>query len=113
MPNRRIPPEPPPDGADDRMAALREEQELERAARGHRHDEIAQKIIAWGMWSVLIVVFVIITDAALTLGYHMLLPNKIHWLCEQELQDVKNAVLSGVAVALGTTYLRRYIGNRS
>ena len=57
----------------------------------------------------MIVVFVIIVSAVLTLGYHLLAPSSHHWLLPEEIEKVRNAVVSGSFVALGTTYLRRYI----
>lgn len=108
-----VPLAPTPD-ADDRAAARKEERELERAAKAseHQRDEVARKIIACGMWVLMVAVFVVIIAAVLTLGYHLLLPKGYHWLDPKELQDVKNAVLSGAVVGLGTTYLRRYVDER-
>ena len=57
----------------------------------------------------MIVVFVIIISAVLTLGYHLLAPSSYHWLSPGEIEQVRNAVVSGSFVALGTTYLRRFI----
>ena len=60
----------------------------------------------------MVMVFFIIVAAVFTLGFHLLLPAEIHWLEEKELQEVKNAVLSGAVVGLGTTYLRRYVDEK-
>ncbi len=60
----------------------------------------------------MIVVFVLIVSAIVTLGYHLLVPNDWYWLEDHELQDIKNLVLSGAVVGLGTTYIRRYLDNR-
>ena len=60
----------------------------------------------------MVVVFVIIILAVATLGFHLLAPSTCHWLKPDELQEVKNAVLSGAVVGLGTTYLRRYVEER-
>ena len=64
------------------------------------------------MRCILVVVFLIIICATATLGSHLLIPEKYHWLDREAISQVKDAVLSGVAVALGTTYLRRYMGNK-
>lgn len=103
------PPNPPPDDSTDRLGALREEQGLERAASEHKQDEAARRIIAWGMRTLMFVVFLIIISAVVTLGYHLLAPGRYHWLSPEEIETVRNAVVSGSFVALGTTYLRRYI----
>ena len=96
----------------DRARAQAEEHELERAGSEHKRDEIARRILAWGMWVLMIVVFVIVTGAVFALGYHLVLPNSWHWLEGSELQDIKNFVLSGAVVGLGTTYIRRYLEGR-
>ena len=57
-------------------------------------------------------VFVIVVMAVVTLGYHLLAPNTWHWFQPDELQDIKNFVLSGAVVGLGTTYIRRYLEER-
>lgn len=84
--------------------------ELERQANEHWRDEVARKIMGFCMWVAMIVVFVIIISAMATVGWHLLLPEKYHWLDQDALSRVRSAVLSGVVIALGTTYLRRYIG---
>ena len=109
MSGLRIPPEAPPDDAGDRMGAQQEQQELERAASEHQQDEAARSIIAWCMRSLIFVVFLIILSAVVTLGFHLLAPSGYHWLSSDEIENVRNAVVSGSFVALGTTYLRRYI----
>lgn len=97
----------------DRAAALAEEQDLQKASSEHRRDEVARRILAWGMWALMIVVFVIVTGAVFSLGYHLVLPRSWHWLEDTELQDIKNFVLSGAVVGLGTTYMRRYFEGRA
>ena len=110
---RTIPtPSAPVPSPADRATAQAEEQQLEKAASEHRRGEVARKIIAWGMWILMVVVFIIIILAVFTLGFHLLAPCKYHWLKPDELQEVKNAVLSGAVVGLGTTYLRRYVEER-
>lgn len=108
---RKVIPQPaaPDHNPVDRAAAQAEEQQLEKEASKHRRDEVARKIIAWGMHILMIVVFVLIISAVITLGFHLLAPEAYHWLGPDELQEVKNAVLSGAVVGLGTTYLRRYV----
>ena len=64
------------------------------------------------MWILIVVVFVVVVGAVFTLGYHHILPNKWHWLEKDELQDIKNLVLSGAVVGLGTNYIRRYLEER-
>ena len=64
------------------------------------------------MWVLMAVVFVVVVGAVFTLGYHHLFSKTWHWLDEDELQDIKNFVLSGAVVGLGTTYIRRYLEGR-
>lgn len=109
-------PQPPPSPAlnrGDRAAALAEERDIERASSEHRRDEVARRILAWGIWALMVVVFIIVIGAVFALGYHLVLPNGSHWLNDAELQDIKNFVLSGAVVGLGTTYIRRYLEGRA
>ena len=113
MKRRTVPtPSAPDPNRDDRATAQKEEQQLEKAASEHRRDEVARGIIAGGMWILMIVVFIVIISAVFTLGFHLLLPATCHWLQPEELQEVRNAVLSGAVVGLGTTYLRKYVEAR-
>ena len=57
----------------------------------------------------MVMVFIVVAGAVSTLGYHLLTPNKWHWLNPDELQDIKNSVLSGAIVGLGASYIRRYL----
>ena len=109
----RIPPPVFPNNeTGDRIAAQAEQFRLERAAADHYQDTTTRRIIAWGMWAVVIVVFAIIISAFLTLGYHLVMPSCLRWLSDDELREVRSAVLSGAVVGLGTTYLRRYLEER-
>lgn len=89
-----------------------ERQELERKRSEHDRDQISRRILAWGTWTLMGAVFVIVVMAVVTLGYHLLAPNTWHWFQPDELQDIKNFVLSGAVVGLGTTYIRRYLEER-
>ena len=64
------------------------------------------------MWFLVGVVLFIIIIAAATLGWHLLLPGHVHWLNDAELQDVKNFILSGAIVGLGTHYVRQFLEPR-
>lgn len=60
------------------------------------------------MWVLIIIVFTVVCGAIIALGWHLIFPNSYHWLSPTELQDVKNFILSGAVVGLGTSYMRRY-----
>lgn len=64
-----------------------EKQELEKKRSEHYRDQSSRKILAWGMWILMTVIFII--GAVFTLGYHHLFPEKWHWLGKNELQDIK------------------------
>ena len=65
--------------------------------------------MAWGMWLLMGVVFALILGAVVTLGWHTLFPTSFHWLDEVQIQSIKNFVLGGAVVGLGTSYLRRFL----
>ena len=109
---RRIPRQSAPTSYEDDDSVNRaesEKQNLEKKRSEHYRDQVSRKILAWGIWILIIVIFVIVVGAVFTLGYHHIFPNKWHWLGKDELQDIKNLVLSGAVVGLGTTYIRRYL----
>ena len=89
-----------------------EQQDLERSRSKHYRDQKSRRILAWGTWILMVVVFIVVVGAVFTLGYHLLFPNTWYWLDPDELQDIKNFVLSGAVVGLGTTYIRRYLEER-
>ena len=89
-----------------------ERQELERKRSEHDRDQISRRILARGTWTLMGAVFVIVVMAVVTPGYHLLAPNTWHWFQPDELQDIKDFVLSGAVVGLGTTYIRRYLEER-
>lgn len=63
--------------------------------------------MAWGSWGLMIVIFVSIIATVITLTWHILAP--WDWLDPEELSTLKNFVLSGAIVGLGTSYLRKYL----
>ena len=65
------------------------------------------------MWLLMIAIFVIVIGAVCILGWHHLSPERWHWLDEKALRDIKNFVLSGAVVGLGTNYIRRYLETRT
>lgn len=89
--------------------AQEEEQQIEKAARQHKRDETIRNIIGCGMYVLVSVIFVIIIGAVGMLGYHLLFPTRHHLLDPDELQNVKDFVLNGAIVGLGTSYFRQYL----
>lgn len=93
----------------DEARAQKEQQQIEKAAGEHKRDVAIRNIIGLGMNVLVGVIFVIIIVAVGTLGYHLLVPIKYHWLDSGELQNVKDFVLSGTIVGLGTRYFWQYL----
>lgn len=115
-PRRHVPPQEPlpVDGdSESRSAAEAEEQGLERKRGEHSRDQKSRWILAVGMWLLMIAIFVIVIGAVCILGWHHLSPERWHWLDEKALRDIKNFVLSGAVVGLGTNYIRRYLETRT
>lgn len=105
---QHVPPQPAPPSHGDSLAES-EAQELQKKRSEHYRDQTSRTILALCMWILLVMVFIVIAGAVSTLGYHLLMPDKWHWLSQDELQDIKNSVLSGAIVGLGTSYIRRYL----
>lgn len=55
------------------------------------------------MWALVVIVFLILIGSVITLGWHSLLPQRIHWLDTNQIQVIKNFVLSGAVVGFGTS----------
>jgi len=95
-----------------RRDAKKEQQQFEKEQSEHERDQITRKVLAWCMWGFIAAVFVLMIGSVLTLGWHSLSSKNLHWLDYEQIQVLKNFVLSGAVVGFGTTYLRRYIDGR-
>ena len=89
--------------------AEREEQQLEHDRDKHKRDRLKHSVLGHCILALIILVFSIIFFAIFTLGWHMLVPDSRQWLTVERLDDVKDFVLSGALVGLGTAYLRRFL----
>ena len=110
-PIRRVPTPTPPKhvSPQSQQDAENEQRELDRARSKHRRDQVTRHIVAGGMWTLIVLAFAWLASCVIVLGIHTLLHEDSHWLTDQQVLDLKNFVLSGAIVGLGTTYLRRYL----
>ena len=102
----RIP--PPADLPPESLQAEEEERELERHRSEHQRDQRFRRLIGWGVSALIVIVFIIIAAALIALGYHLLMPERLHWLDGDGIENVKDFALSGALVGFGTAYVRRY-----
>ena len=102
-------PSPPSDDKESKIQAENEQRQLEKARNEHVIDETSRKIIGWGSWILLISLFLVIIGSVLVLGWHLLAPKAWKFLEPEELQSIKDLILSGAVVGLGTNYFRRYL----
>ena len=86
-----------------------ERHQLERERSEHGRDQAARKLIGYCMLALIFVVSAIILFAVISLAWHMLTPGRLHWLNDGQLGDIKNFMLSGAVVGLGTAYIRRFL----
>ena len=96
-------------GEEQHIEKQEKQQQFEKAAGEHKRDETIRNIIGCGMYVLAVLIFFIIICAVGMLGYHLLVPTKHHLLDSGELQRVKDFVISGTIVGLGTSYFRRYM----
>ena len=84
---------------------------LQKEKSEHRRDQITRYLLAGCMWLLFIVVFLIIIATVVILAWHFLTPDNDvwQWLDPDQIQVLKNFVLSGAVVGFGTAYLRRYM----
>ena len=85
------------------------QQKLDSSKREHDREQTSRTIMMWGIWSLMVALFIIAVSAVVTLGWHTLTPESCHWLNDEQLQDIKDFVLSGAVVGLSTSFLRRYL----
>ena len=110
MPKKiRVPPQIPPSDPTSAIDEDAEERQLVSARNEHKRDEKSRTIIAIGMWIILSVILAIIAISVFTIGYHFLTPKEWHWLDKPMVQEIKNFLLSGAIVGLGTNYIGRYL----
>lgn len=111
-PGRIIKPEPAPDKdkrSSEEEDALYAEHKIDRERKEHGREQRSRSIMMYGVWALMVVLFAIAVSAVFSLGWHTLLPEKWHWLTDEQFQDIKSFVLSGAIVGLSTTFLKRYL----
>ena len=108
---RKLVPEisPPVHNTESEIQAVQEQHQLEKARNEHFRDETSRKIIAYGSWILLCSLFAVIIGSVLVLGWHLLVPKNWEFLEPEELREIKDLVLSGAVVSLGTNYFRKYL----
>ena len=102
-------PSPPSDDKESRIQAENEERQLEKARNEHVIDETSRKIIGWGSWMLLGSLLFVLIASVLVLGWHLLAPKAWEFLEPEKIQSIKDLILSGAVVGLGTNYFRRYL----
>ncbi len=86
--------------------AENEQRELERSRSEHKRDQVSRQIMAYGSYILMAAIWLSIIGAVFTVSAHTL--TNFGWLSEEDYRTVKNFVLSGAVVGLGTTYLKKY-----
>lgn len=109
-----IPTPAPPPAGNTKLAEDEERQiEQDRRESEYHRDKWTRYLLTWCSWGLIVLLFVIAAAAFSTLGWHLVVPENWYWLegdkGEEQLQKIKDVILSGAVVGLGTAYLRRYI----
>ena len=104
----RIQRTPSSDRDEKQSAALQRRLDVQKAREEHWREKQTLHVITCCIWVLIILVFSVVALSIFALGLHMLFP-KYGWLTKDELEAVKNFMLSGAVVGLGTTYMRRYL----
>ena len=114
---RTVPPPPrtptpkggfPP--ASGKTAAEKEEQDLYKKSVKEEHGREQKMRSLLASWMRLAGLIMFVAAACIfTLGWHLVTGAKAHWLDPEELQRIKDFILSGAVVGLGTHYARRYL----
>ena len=99
-------------GTTSESAALIAQLQDERLRETARQDKYLRWILALGTWAIAVVILLIVIGAIIALGWHLLFPEWC-WLDTDQLQNIKDVMLSGVAVGLGSAYLRKIIDRNS
>ena len=106
-------PFPPPEtdsrSNSEQARAEEEERQLERDRAEHERDQTTRHLVGVCLNVLIVLIFFVILAAVATLGWHMLTPDRLHWLTDPQLRDVKNFMLSGALVSIGSAYLRRFL----
>ena len=100
---------PPAHNKESEIQALNEQNQLKKARNEHFRYETFHKIIAIGSWILLGSLFLVIIGSVLVLGWHFLVPKHWKFLEPEELQEIKDLILNGAVVGLGTNYFRKYL----
>ena len=93
---------PPAHDRESEIQAAKEQHQLEKARNEHSRYETSREIIAIGSWILLGTLFIVIIGSVLVLGWHLLVPKDWEFLEPAELREIKDLILSGAVVGLGT-----------
>ena len=95
------------------LASLEEkavrERDLERETNAHNRSEMLRATSGWGIQQILRTLFWVLIATILTVAIHYLAPEKYKWLGPDDVQRLKDFLLSGAVVGLVSTYLRNYL----
>ena len=108
---RSIQPEEIPDTADPRtereMSALKTQALSAESQRNeHNRNEKLRNVIAWGVWGLLSVIFILVAIALLILAWHYLGPEDRKWMSDENRMFVGAILSSGTISAFLGHYLR-------
>lgn len=80
--------------------------ELESKKSEHDRSERLKEWFGWGTSFLLVLAFLLIGVALLSIGWHYLTPKNWHWLEEQTLDTIANTLFSGSLFAFFGLYIR-------
>jgi len=80
----------------------------EKAVHEHRRDKITRGTISWCARGIIVLAFILFAVAIVTMGHHTFAPDEYHWLEPEKIQEIKGFLLSGAAVSMAMTYMRKY-----
>ena len=88
------------------------EQEVERAKASkvkndHRRSETTRNHMAWGTRAVIWLIVFVVISITFTVAWHHVLGNHFSWLSPDQLEQLRNFLLSGAVVSIVLHYFRK------
>ena len=85
------------------------EKKLEQDAKKNEHNrkEDSRTLLHWCNKMLIVILYIFILAGIIVFGYHLLLPESVHFITHQQFEIVKNLLFS----ALATNFAKEFIKN--
>ena len=88
------------------QALEKQELDADRRRREHARQEKLRGVFAFGVRALVVLIFLVIVAALLSLVWHYLAPAHMHWIADDALEKVGTVLFSGPLFVFLSLYIR-------